>query len=117
MSIPIISQQRDLASYQELMEGWRRHNFPDEDASRKLNLLMEEVGELARAFCKSEAKIKGTPEYWRSQEEDAVGDVILTLLAYCCLRGLDAQACLDAAWQEIRARDYQKYPETGKASL
>lgn len=97
------------------MEKWRKHNFPNEDASLKLNLLMEEVGELAKAYCKGTAKIKGTPEYWEQQEKDAVGDVILTLLTYCNLRGINAQDCVDIAWKEISLRDYQKYPATGKA--
>lgn len=105
----------DLNYYQALMAKWHEHNFPEEGASIKLNLLTEELGELAAAFVKGEAGIKGTPEYWRQKEKDAVGDLLLTLLTYCHIRDLDVQKCLELAWAEISARDYQKYPVTGKA--
>lgn len=109
-----VENEPSLIEYQERMKKWCSHNFTEEQAEDKLNLLMEELGELAKAFNKGKTGIKGTPEYWLEKEKDAVGDIILTLLSYCNYRNFAAKDCIELAWNEIKTRDYQKYPNNGK---
>lgn len=55
---------------------------------------VSEMGEL----CDSE--IKGS---W-SEQEDAVGDVLVCLIIYCYMKGHDIKYCLRLAYEEIKNR-------------
>ena len=54
----------------------------------------EEVGELALAIFKNDAK----------EARDAMGDIIVTLVMQAQMWGLTMEECIEAAWQEIRDR-------------
>lgn len=69
-------------------------NLQSLDGSGQLVKLQEEVGELKDAYIQAD----------RAAEIDAVGDVTVVLIGYCMQRGLDFEACLESAYNEIKDR-------------
>lgn len=61
---------------------------------KQLLKVFEEAGELSAAYLKGKA----------AEEKDAVGDVLVTLIIYCNIRGLNINECLSLAWNEIKNR-------------
>lgn len=55
---------------------------------------ISEMGELADAHAKNDI-----PEI-----KDAVGDILVCLVNYCKLEGLDLMQCCEGAWNEIKDR-------------
>ena len=62
--------------------------------AKQLLKVFEEAGELSAAYLKGKA----------AEEKDAVGDVLVTLIIYCNIRGLNINECLSLAWNEIKNR-------------
>ena len=98
---------------QAMTAAWRDHNFPQQNAWHQLAGCMEELGELAHAFLKQEQRIR-TNENLGAKEVDAIGDLIIYLCGYCSYRGISLAECITTAWEEVKDRDWIKYPETGR---
>jgi NTP pyrophosphatase (non-canonical NTP hydrolase) len=62
--------------------------------SNQLLKVFEEAGELSASYLKGKT----------AEEKDAVGDVLVTLIIYCNIRGLNLNECLSLAWNEIKNR-------------
>ena len=62
--------------------------------AKQLLKVFEEAGELSAAYLKGKT----------AEEKDAVGDVLVTLIIYCNIRGLNINECLSLAWNEIKNR-------------
>jgi len=62
--------------------------------AKQLLKVFEEAGELSAAYLKGKA----------AEEKDAVGDVLVTIIIYCNIRGLNINECLSLAWNEIKNR-------------
>ena len=60
----------------------------------QLTKLTEEVRELEDAFISDD----------KTEEIDAVGDILVVLIGYCMQRDLDIQECLASAYEEIKDR-------------
>ncbi len=56
--------------------------------------LLEEIGELSHAIQKND----------ENEFIDAIGDVVVVLTILAAQRGYDIEACIDAAWDEIKDR-------------
>ena len=96
---------------------WLHHNFPMQVPHQALLGLQEELGELAHAHLKYEQGIRGlTREEYEEQASDAIGDIMIYLMSYCSTNGFELAVCLNTAWEEVRARDWIVYPETGVPS-
>jgi NTP pyrophosphatase (non-canonical NTP hydrolase) len=114
---------RDLDRLQVAVNEWARRNFPKsgtvEKAYRPLLGMGEEIGEVMHAHLKSE---QGIRESARRQEgstqldeiKDGLGDVLIFMLDYCNHLGISLSAALRATWDEVKVRDWIKYPETGR---
>lgn len=101
--------------YQQILNKWLQHNFPEADARDQFIGIVEEVGELARAELKSKQKIRGYNANKASEKiKDAVGDIFIYLANYCNVKGISLQECIDIAWEEVSKRDWIKNPKTGK---
>lgn len=103
---------------QEEHYAWVNHNFPEQlrDPTRKddgFDGLVEEVGELARARLKRRQGIRYTKEQCDELEQDAIGDAIIFLTSYCTAHGIDLQTVVEKTWNEVKKRDWIKYPKTG----
>jgi NTP pyrophosphatase (non-canonical NTP hydrolase) len=100
--------------WQGLHRAWLQHNFPKQAAgeNRHHGILgaMEELGELSHAFLKLEQGIRGATN---DDVADAVADVIIFLLSFCCSMNIDFRDAIQKAGAEVYARDWIKYPMNG----
>lgn len=90
--------------------SWLRRNFPNDDASRQLLGVVEEVGELAHAHLKGQQGIRHTPEEIRAMKVDAVADIVIFLSGYCVNEGIDLDEAVEKAWDTVRLRDWIANP-------
>jgi NTP pyrophosphatase (non-canonical NTP hydrolase) len=104
-----------FAQLQEEHKQWVDYNFPDREPYYHLLGAVEELGELAHAHLKGLERVRGTHEEHEAKAKDAVADVIIFLAGYCSDRGFDLQEIIEATWQEVRQRDWQKNPVSGQA--
>ena len=66
----------------------------EENATKQLLKLTEEVGELADAFLKGDHK----------ETIDAIGDIQVVMIILCEQLGLNMTECLNSAYEEIKNR-------------
>ena len=102
-----------LVSFQDHMGAWLKYNFPYATSDHQLKSIMEELGELCHADLKQEQGIKGNENH-ELKIKDSVGDIFISLVNYCNVKGIDFDECLNIAYTEVISRDWQKNPETGK---
>lgn len=105
----------DLRQFQRDHDGWLRHNFPDVQPWEALAGIVEEVGELSHAHLKGYNGIRGLsePASVRAAKSDAIGDIFIYMVSYCNTNGLDLEECIERAWREVQARDWQADPQKG----
>jgi NTP pyrophosphatase (non-canonical NTP hydrolase) len=87
----------------DLVERWAsdRRIVPNSTPQAQLLKTVSELGEL------SDATLKGD----EAEVVDGVGDVLVTLIIYAKLQGLDLTHCLNSAYQTIRNRRGTLTPE------
>lgn len=108
MTLRVVQQEHRL---------WVDRNFPGQPAHRPLLGVFEEAGELAHIHLKAEQKIRQgllKPDEVKALKEDAVGDIMIYLLHYCSLEGIDVEHALEVTWSEVRTRDWKRYPRNGR---
>lgn len=78
------------------VQNWasERGIYDHSTATAQLLKAISEMGELADAHAKNDI-----PEM-----KDAVGDILVCLVNYCKLEGLDLAQCCEGAWHEIKDR-------------
>jgi NTP pyrophosphatase (non-canonical NTP hydrolase) len=94
-----------LKNLQNAHAIWQHNNFPNAEKWECLAGLTEELGELAHAHLKMHQGIRKNEDHLASQK-DAVGDIVIYLLGYCTLNGLDIDECIESAWDEVSKRDW-----------
>lgn len=77
--------------------------------------MSEELGELAHALLKRAQKIRGTHAAHTSAAQDAIGDILVYILAMCEFQGWDASAILSETWSRVARRDWKRFPVDGVA--
>lgn len=106
---------RELTEFQDDHFQWLSHNFPDQRPHDGLLGLIEEVGELAHAHLKKDQNIRGYDHgQYMIEAKDAVGDIVIYLASYCNTNGINLGQAVQEAWDEVRNRDWVKYPHTGR---
>ncbi len=99
---------------QEEVQTWQEYNFGTHDAIDPLLGAVEELGELAHAHLKESQGIRGHPEALQLEARDAVADCIVYLTDYCSVRGWDLDEIMRETWDQVKQRDWKKYPMTGR---
>lgn len=99
---------------QEEQKPWVEHNFPGRPSYVPLLGAVEEMGELSHAHIKGVQNIRHTPEEIAAKKRDAIGDVIIYLADYSTAEGIDMQEAVEAAWNEVKQRDWKKNTKDGK---
>lgn len=86
----------DFDTLAENIEQWASDRGLLEHSTPQAQLLktVSELGELA------DATVKGN----FAEVVDGVGDVLVTLIIYCKLQGIDAVSCLNSAYDTIKDR-------------
>jgi NTP pyrophosphatase (non-canonical NTP hydrolase) len=102
-----------FAQLQREHAPWEQHNFGIRPSWHPLLGIVEEIGELAHAHLKAEQGIRGTPEQLRAEKIDAVADAIVFLTSYCNLEGIDIGEAVESVWNEVKKRDWKKFPKDG----
>jgi NTP pyrophosphatase (non-canonical NTP hydrolase) len=106
-----------FAELQKQQKAWADHNFGR--GSGKMRVVqcllgvVEECGELAHSMLKSIQGIRGSQQQHEAAMRDAVGDVIIYLADLCSRSGWDMQEIMEDTWEQVSARDWKRYPETG----
>lgn len=105
-------QKHYLNKMQLELHAWDKKNFGKQDSYRSLLGVFEEVGELAHAHLKEEQGIRATD--YEADAKDAIGDAIIYLANYCNARGFNLQDIIKETWDQVKERDWVKYPMTGR---
>lgn len=109
----------NLKKLQEEQMQWVKHNFGDRPAWQPLMGITEEFGELAEAigwlnhsFLKYNQRIRREENHIENMK-DAVGDIVIYLADFCTAMGFDFSEIVTRTWQEVKKRDWKKYPKNG----
>ena len=108
-----------LESLQQELIRWEKYNFPNTFNLEQFIGIVEEVGELAHYVLKSSQGIreaidkKGNKVSVKEKMEDAVGDIAIFLINYCSHVNIDFGEALMRTWDEVKQRDWRKYPIDG----
>lgn len=79
----------ELSKIQAEVGEWALRNFPKATVHQPLIGVAEECGELCHAHLKAEQGIRGTLEEHLAAKKDAIGDMMIFLMHYCVLAGID----------------------------
>lgn len=105
----------DLEVLQFQHRAWLAHNFPDQTLEQSFMGVVEEVGELAHVFLKSQQKIRGyeSRDIMLEEAADCIGDIVIFLDGVCDQLGLDFPSVVSETWRTVRRRDWQTFPKNG----
>ena len=101
-----------LRQLQDQQKVWVKHNFGDRPAWQPLLGAVEEIGELAHAHLKHAQNIRVSESHIENAK-DAVADTIIYLADYCSAMGFDLETLVVETWNQVKQRDWKKYPSTG----
>lgn len=105
---------KTLAELQTEVGEWTERNFSDRDVVDPALGMVEELGEFCHAVLKLRQGIRGVDDAAAFRmEADALGDLLIYVLDYCNLRGIELQTALEDVWSEVSKRDWRKYPLDG----
>lgn len=100
-----------LRKIQEEQAVWSLRNFGKQPSWQPLLGAVEELGELAHAHLKATQGIRKNEQHVEN-EIDAIGDIIIYLIAYCNSRGHDIEKIVQHTWDQVKQRDWVKNPDT-----
>jgi len=101
-----------IKKIQEEHANWQIRNFGDVQESHIIIGVAEEVGELSHAYL-HEKQFNRTNENHEENMKDAVADITIFLIALCNIRGWDYQKILEDTWQQVKKRQWKRFPENG----
>ena len=97
------------------LKEWDKKNFGEQPSYRSLLGAFEEIGELAHAHLKEEQGIRESN--YEEDAKDAIGDTIIYLANYCNARGFNLQGIIEETWNQVKERDWVRYPKTGRPEI
>ncbi len=101
----------DLDVIQKEQYVWAKNNFANnQNADTAFMGMVEELGELAHSRLKAYQGIRAIDV---SAEKDAIGDLLIYLLNYCSTKNWFVSDILQETWNEVKQRDWVKYPTNG----
>jgi NTP pyrophosphatase (non-canonical NTP hydrolase) len=106
----------DIFDFEQLQfeqRNWQDQNFPNAGRHECFYGVVEEIGELSHALLKMDQGIRGTQQEHMAEVKDAIGDIIIYLAGLSNKRGINLQEAVETAWDEVKQRNWVKYPKTG----
>lgn len=96
-----------------LVASWSAFNWPDHEEIDSAGSICEEAGEVMRAILKRRSGLRGTPEEWRENARDEIGDTVISLLCLAIDMDLGSleQIAIDRWMQTSRHMDREKNPQ------
>jgi NTP pyrophosphatase (non-canonical NTP hydrolase) len=108
----------NLGKIQGEVTEWATKNFSSTPGGRRswqpLLGVFEEIGELAHAFLKRTQGIRGTPAEHNAAIRDAIGDLVIYLLDFAAMEGIDVEKAIEETWAQVSKRDWQKNKANGE---
>lgn len=104
MDFPQSGLLRDLQDY--IWEMNKERGFNTEDVSKKLVMLMEEMGELAKA-ARKQAGLKFSETTSTADLEEELADVQIVLLGLASMLGVDMLSAVEKKEQANRRRTWK----------
>ena len=86
---------------------WLKHNFGTPPVTDQCLIISEEVGELCHHVLKHKQGIRKNEDH-EAGVEDAVADIVIGVMAFCSLWGIELEDLLKKAWLEVKQRDWRK---------
>jgi len=108
-----VKRYLNFKKLQAAQKLWVKHNFPNRESYYPLLGMIEELGELAHAHLKMLQNIRGTKQKHQTEKGDAIGDIVIYMSDYCTANDINFQDIVEAAWDEVKQRDWIKYPING----
>jgi len=105
---------KSIRQHQSEHTEWSARNFGVVPGWQPLMGAVEELGELAHAHLKQAQGIRGTSKEHHDAKVDAVADVIIYLMHYCSLEGIDMQSAIEVTAESVHMRDWKTYPKNGR---
>ena len=102
-----------LRKLQQEQKEWSNYNFSNRTNYQPLLGIVEEVGELAHAHLKFEQNVRINEDHL-AKKKDAIGDIVIFLSDYCTMNNIDFQEAVELTWNDVKTRDWIKYPKNGK---
>ncbi len=107
----------DIGVMQRKHRAWSIKNFGGWNRSGERSLLgvTEELGELCHLVLKRAQGIRKLEDVvYESEVRDAVGDIVMFLMDFCSREEIEIDQCIQQAWDEIKDRDWKKFPKNGR---
>ncbi len=104
---------KSLSEIQKENKVWAIYNFGIVPLWQPMAGINEETGELNHHVLKRSQKIR-TNEDHNEGIKDAVADILLYLINFCNIEGIDLEKQLNETWAEVKQRNWRKNKETGK---
>lgn len=102
----------NLDTIQEANAKWVEANFPGKcDENTAFMGMVEELGELSHARLKGYQGIRAIDRF---AERDAMGDLLIYALHYCTTKGWMLSEIIEETWDDVKTRDWIKYPKNGR---
>lgn len=98
-----------IKNIQKEVFDWHVENFGPVPAWKPILIITEEIGELSHAYLKREQKIRMTENH-DENIKDAVADIVIGLMAFCSIEGIDLETELLKTWDKVKQRDWKKNP-------
>jgi NTP pyrophosphatase (non-canonical NTP hydrolase) len=103
----------DLREIQVEHRRWIDHNFPGETKHQSVFGMMEELGELCHHLLKRDQGIRGGDVDHAAEIRDACADLVIFMMTLADNEGFDLLNAINEAWEEVKQRDWVKYPGNG----
>jgi NTP pyrophosphatase (non-canonical NTP hydrolase) len=107
---------KTISEIQKLVGEWADRNFPSDENHGRMYCALgvaEESGELAHAVLKREQGIRGTAEKHDDDAKDAIGDISIYLMHFCCKAGWDFESIVRETAENVLKRDWVTDPDMG----
>lgn len=102
-----MDKKKRLIVMQDEVAEWATRNFPSSPSEYHLLVAVEELGELAHAHVKGRQGIRMEEDH-EKDKFDAVGDIIIALMAYCSAEGLSLLRAVETTWRKVKKREWKE---------
>jgi NTP pyrophosphatase (non-canonical NTP hydrolase) len=92
---------------------WIQHNFPTETRWQAFAGMAEELGEIAHHLLKREQGIRGEGVDHDAEIRDGCADLVIFMMTLADNEGFVLLEAINEAWDQVRQRDWIKYPQNG----
>jgi len=103
-----------LKKVQDEHKIWQVYNFGPPSDVESLVGITEELGELSHAYLKKRQNIRKNEDH-EAKMKDAVGDLLIYLIGFCTAKEFDLEEILKDTWDQVKQRDWVKFPINGKS--